>query len=263
MHIEALGYRATAPSAGAAAAAVTGDSLAVKNNIGEKSPRIIAGMMKNQTAGYHQLTWPSGHDTTRGLRLRVPAAEPDNRIPLGLGPHVQAQEALTVQIAGSAVAGDIEQGCLLMHYPNLPGISQRLIDWDDLQRRIEQLLTVEFTLALDTTGDWSGSELITAESDLLRANRDYAVLGSVVSAGECTALSIKGPDTGNVRVGMHGNTEDAEFAANFFPILSRAYRAPFIPVISSGNKASTYLEGLTDENGTDVVGSLFLALLKR
>jgi hypothetical protein len=73
---------------------------------------------------------------------------------------------------------------------------------------------------------------------------------------------MRGPDTGNVRIGVPGNDLDNEQAATFFAMLSRAYDEPMIPVINSGNKGSTYIGALQDENNASPVVSWYLALLK-
>lgn len=260
MHHELVAFSATQPNTGAAAAALTGDSLTIKNSRG-KSPRIVQWWADQQVAGWQQLVFPTGHDTTRGLRVGVVASEVDFRLPLGMPVEVQPQELLSVTIAGSNTAGDVEQGCFMVHYPDLPGVTQRLMTFDQVRSRTKSLVTVNLTIAATAGPAWTGAELITAESDLLRANQDYAVLGISVET-ECLAVALRGPDTGYVRIGVPGNdTDDPYFGPNFFGLLSRAYDLPFIPVINSGNKASTYLEAAQDENGTDVACTIHLAQL--
>jgi len=106
----------------------------------------------------------------------------------------------------------------------------------------------------------AGGELITADSDLLIANRDYALLGATCRTRvHCIALS--GPDTGNDKIGVPGMLR-AEVASQFFRLLSIAHGLPLIPVINSGNKSSTSLFVATDENAGTFVVTLHLALLK-
>ena len=73
-------------------------------------------------------------------------------------------------------------------------------------------------------------------------------------------VTIKGPDTGNVRIGVPC-TLRGELQSGFFMMLSRATGQPFVPVINSGNKNSTFIEVATDENAGTFIATLFLAEL--
>lgn len=259
-HLEVVTVTATAPGAGGAAgAAVTGDSLVVKNGNGRAM--VLSAWADFQGAGLVSIVNPSGHDTTRGFRPRVTASEVELLLPMGVGLPVKAQETLGVTIVGSAVAGDVEQLCLLMGYEQLPGVNQRKIGWAELNRRMEKLLTIEATITAAAGPGYSGEELITAESDLLQANREYAVIGAVVGI-EAGCVYLRGPDTGNARIAVPANDLDPSVGSAFFATLSRAFDAELIPVINSGNKASTFIGCHQDENATAITCSWNLALLK-
>jgi hypothetical protein len=260
MHIETITFQATAPGAsGAAAAAATGDSLTIKNS--KSAANIIALWGRQQTAGWQQIAFPSGHDTTRGFRHNVAANEPENHLSIGIGMPVQPQELLTVTIAGSATAGDVETGCALVYYDDLPGVNSRLIRWHELVKRAAAYTTVSATLTGAAAG-YTGSELINAESDLLRANRDYAVMG-ITTNSECAAVSLIGPDTGYQRVSVPGDKVDAEHCQEWFGTLARSFDMPCIPVINSGNRNATYLSFVQDENNISPLVTLYLALLDK
>lgn len=261
MHLESIGFTATAPGAsGAAAAAVSGDSLTCK--FGTR-PRILQTWCDFQGSGFLQIAFPTGHDTTRGFRCRVIASEVTPRMAMGIAMPLSQQETMTLTVAGSAVAGDVENGILLMAYDDMPGSNQNLASWSEVKRRTEKLTTIDGSLtAAGSGGTWSGSESIMADSDLLIANRDYALLGIEIGV-ECAAVSIKGPDTAGVRIAVPGSTEFADLSNQWFAVLSRAYDdMKCIPVINSANKANTLLECLQDENNAAVTFSLMLALLK-
>jgi len=256
---ETIAFTATAPGAsGAAASAVAGDSLTIKNS---KMPRICQLWVDAQANGFVQVTFPTAHDTTRGWRASVVASEVTPRMVMGLPMPITPQETMSVTVAGSATAGDVENGVLLIGYDELPGIAQRLASWSDVQRRMEKLTTIQFTIDVTAGGAWNGSELISADSDLLQANRDYAVLG-IEFQTECAAVSFKGPDTGNLRLAVPGSIEFADLSNQWFAVLSRTLGEATIPIINSANKSSTFLEALQDENVADVTGTLMLALLK-
>lgn len=259
-HIQAVGFTATAPgTSGAAAAAVTGDSLVIPFG---KNPRILQLWADQQATGFVQVTFPTGHDTTRGFRTRVIASEVTARMVMGLELPITPQEQMSITVAGSATGGDVENGCMLIGFDELPGASQNLINWSECLRRTEKLTTVDFSIDVTAGGAWNGSEAINADSDLLLANREYAVLGIEIGV-ECCAVSIKGPDTSGVRIAVPGSIEFADQTNQWFALLSRAFGdATTIPVINSANRNNTLLEALQDENVADVTGSLMLALLK-
>src|SRR5215213_6137267 len=136
MHTELISYSATQPNTGAAAAAFTGDSLTIKNSRG--AAHVLAMWAFNQVDGYHQIVWPSGHDTTRGWRTIVQASDITPRNVMGTPWFLQPQELLTITIAGSNTAGDVETGHMLIEYDDLPGVTSRQIDWDSVLRRGEE-----------------------------------------------------------------------------------------------------------------------------
>lgn len=258
-HIETIGFTATAPgTSGAAAAAVAGDSLVIKNG---KSPVIMGLACDFQGAGFAQVVFPTGHDTTRGMRQPVAAGEPTPRIPVGVALPITAQETMAVTVAGSATAGDVENGILLIGYEEMPGSQQNLIKWSACMKRMVKFTTVYATLAVGTGGTWSGEEALNADSDLLIANREYALLG-MEFLNECAAVSIKGPDTAGVRIAVPGSVEFADLSMNYFAAMSRAFGdETLIPVINSANKSNTLLQVLGDENGGTVTVALQLCLL--
>lgn len=261
MHIQLIGYSATQPNTGLAGTALTGDSLQIANNQGAELPRIIAWWAKNQTAGYHQLTSASAHDTTRGLRVNVATTDIDQLLPIGFAIPIVPQETLALTLTGSNTAGDVEQGALLVHYPNLPGVSGRFIDWDECHRRTRALTTISATLTGAAAG-YTGEELIQSESDLLHTNQDYAVLGFSTNTA-CNSIYLRGPDTGNVKVGCPGNANDRDVMSTFFCMLSRAHGgAKTIPVINSGNRGQTYIGFQQDENNVSPLVTMHLAELR-
>jgi hypothetical protein len=261
MHFEILTAAATAAvTAGSAAAALAGDSLTIKNGASGKDIDIISMWQTNQTAGFGQIAFPSGHDTTRGYRAGVSIGINPAMLPLGQSMKVQPQELLAVTLAGTAVAGDVENISMLIRYKDLPGTNQRLIDWNELMRRISDYTTIETSVA-STAGPSYGTELaITTGSDLLKANRDYAVLG-MSSRTQVHSMNLRGPDLGNLRIGMPGILRQ-EYSSQFFTMLSRAHGEPLIPIINSGNKNQTFVGIATDENAGTFVTTLYLALLK-
>jgi hypothetical protein len=258
-HLELVSFSATAPGGtGAPATALAGDSLVVKGG-GTGKIQIVGWWADQQVSGFQQVTFPSGHDTTRGIRQRAQATEVDQLLPEGIGITVQPQETLSVVIAGSAVAGQIETGSLLVLYPHMVGSSQRGIAWHDLIKRFDKFTTVDTSL-VGTAAGYTGAKALNADSDLLLANRDYAVLGFSTS-GKSATIAISGPDLGNVRVGAPANDLEPEIGMNYFPRMARALNLPLIPVINSGNKASTQIMFVQKQANVTIGVTLFLVLL--
>jgi hypothetical protein len=261
MHLELVTASATAAAVlGSAATALAGDSLTIKNANKSKSVDILAMWQTNQTAGFCQIAFPSGHDTTRGYRAGAAIGVNTAILPVGIKMRVHPQEVLAVTIGATAVAGDVENCAMLIRYEDLPGINARLISAAELERRTEKLTTIENSLASTAGPSYGTEELITADSDLLLANRDYALLG-MSSRTSVHSINVRGPDLGNVRVGCPGVLRQ-EITSQWFTLLSRVHGEPLIPVINSGNKAATFVGVATDENAGTFVVTLYLALLK-
>lgn len=257
MHYELLTAQATQPNTGAAGTANTGDSLTIKNGRGKIYT--LSTWASRQVSGFTQFFTPSSHDTTRGFRTVMPIGAGQLSMALGLSLAYQAQETIQSTLSGSNVAGDIELDSQLIYYADFPGISMRTISAQQLETRTNFITTVVSSVAAVATGQYS-EELITADSDLLKANTDYAVLG-MSSSLAVHAMTLKGPDLGNVRVGCPGVLRP-ELTAQFFQIMSRVHNLPLIPVINSGNKSATFVGFCADENAATTSVTLHLAELR-
>lgn len=241
-----------AAAAGSAATAATGDSLTTQNF---PNPRIVAAWQtQNTNAGFGQIAFGTGHDTTRGYRVGVRAGPTVNAeliLPIGMQLPLTPQEQLLVTLGGNAVAGDVEQMTILTAYDHDQG--QKWETWERVRSRMRELTTVVATLTA-VSSTYSAGEAINAETDLLLANRDYAWLGCSTRVG-IHGVGMIGPDTGNVRLMLPGNIESGE-AQNWWPSL-----IGHCPVINSGNRNSTSLFCHTDENAVDPLVTYYLALL--
>jgi hypothetical protein len=243
-----------------ALAAATGDSLAVKNSPIEKMARILTFWMDVQVAGTGRIRSARLHDNVQGLRFDTIIGDLRPYMPWGVSQRVYANDVLNVELAGSAVAGDIETITMLLYYEDLPGIAARFIAPDELKRRAGNISMTENTISTGTAGSYSGGEAINVEQDQFHAGGQYALVGYLCDT-EMGAICWRGPDTGNLRVGGPGEETERELTADWFIRLSTAYGLPLIPVISAENKAATLLDVLCDENGADpTVTSIFVEL---
>lgn len=249
-----------AAAGGSAMAAVAGDSLIVRNASLDQRPLLMATWVKSQTSGFYQWIHPAGHDQVRDLRFREVLATPLNLLPYGIAEFLEPQELMALTLSGAAVAGDIEIATMMVYYPTLPGIESRLIDLPTLENRMRRLVTIEDTTTSTVDNAYSGARLLTAGSDLLKANTDYAIMGAHIGV-TCGVLTIRGSDTGNLRVGIPGMAGRPDITGEWFMDMAEAFNLPLIPVINSANKGNITIENVQDENRAAVPFSLMMAEL--
>ena len=246
----------------AALTASTGDSLAVKSFPDAKAARILAFWSDVQVAGTGRIRSARMHDNVQAIRFDTVVSDPRNLMPRGSSQRLYPNDVLVVELAGSAVAGDIEYISMLLYYDDLPGIAGNFITAEQALSRAVNLSFVENTIAAGTGGGYTGSEAINAEFDQFRAGEKYALLGYLVDT-EADAVCWRGPDTGNLRVGGPADETERTITAEWFLDLSRAYNLPLVPVISAENKTPTTVDAVQDENGADVTLTSILAQLAR
>lgn len=259
--LEIQTYSGTAIGATLAAlTAVSGDSLAVKNFENSKKAWLLQIWNDSQVAGTLRVRSPKFHDNVNGVRVDTIIGDVKPLLPYGAPQRLYPNDNLIVELAGSAVAGDIEYVVLLNYYEDQPGISARFIDRAGLLARMEHLLTVENTIATGATAAYGGAEAINAEIDQFQHGVDYAILGYKVDT-ECAAVGWRAPDFGNLRVGGPGTETENDLTAGWFLDLSDYYKMPLIPVFNGQNKASVLIDAVQDENGADTTVTTFLAKL--
>jgi len=257
-HIELVTCAATAAATtGTAATALAGDTLQIKNG---KNIDILAIWQTNQTAGFGQLIFPTAHETTRGFRANNPIGVNPALLSMGSRIRVEAQETLAPTIAATAVAGDVENMSLLMRYNDSPGMDAHLITPDEVLRRTEKMTTIENSLASTAGPSYGTPETFIADSDLLKANREYAILGMTPRTA-VHAIYAMTPDGGNVRFGCPGVLRQ-EITSQWFMLLSRMHGEALVPVFNSAGKGNCFIGVVTDENAGTFVVDLHLALLR-
>jgi hypothetical protein len=245
----------------AALTAVAGDSLAVSNFAIGKAAWLVQLWADVQAAGTLRVRSPKFHDNVNGLRIDTIAGDPKPLLPWGAMQPLYPNDTLIVELAGSATAGDIEYVILLEYFDDMPGVSARLMTWEQIRGRIEQMLTVENTIATGATAAYGGSEAINAEIDQFQQGTDYAILGYKVDT-ECSAIGYRAVDFGNLRLGGPGDELDPQLYSNWFVRLSNEYGKPMIPVFNGSNKASVLVDAVQDENGADTTVTTYLARLR-
>jgi hypothetical protein len=242
---------ATGTAIGATLAATTivpGDSFTVKNAALTSDVWLIQAWTDNQVAGSVRIRSPKLHDNVDAIRARTQIGVLKPLLPLGMPQRLFPQDTEIVELAGSAVAGDIETVVQLIYYADLPGQAARLQTWDQVRPKVKNLVGVRLAITLGTTAGYNGARAINADVDLLKANTDYALFGMTTDA-ETAAICLRGPDTGNLRVSVPGEPDSTEDTMWWFRLLSWHYGLPLIPIINSANKGATLIDCANDENG--------------
>jgi hypothetical protein len=259
--IDTISFSVTQPNTGAAMAAITGDAATIRNSAAGKDILCLAAWAKTQAvSGYTQILWPSGHDLVRGLRARHIYAQIDQIIPAGMPLAFRPQDPLTLTQSGSNTASDLQFLEMLIWYEDLPGVDAHLINTAYLRQHGSRVLTVEDTITASTEATYSGALAMNHAADLFRANTNYAIAG--VQAGVIgAALTVRGPDTGNLRAPLPCNASPNSYNQDWFIRLSGEFGLPTIPVFNSANRAGTFIELVQDENKTAVPFSLVLVEL--
>lgn len=259
--LELLTGIATAPSSTLTGITMnSGNSLTIRNASPDSNVSLIQTWVDSQGGGILRIMSPLLHDNVQGLRFRHVASEVDPLLPQEFSQPLFPQDTLTVELTGSATAGDIETACLLVYYQDLPGVSGNFLDPQGVKDRLRNIVTVENTISTGTSGGYSGEEAINTEFDLLKANTEYAIVGYHVSA-ECACVRYRSVDFGNLGVGGPGNDTDKQLTGRWFDHLSRLVGTALIPVFNSANASGLLIDCSQDENGTDVIVSTILAEL--
>jgi hypothetical protein len=256
---------ATGTAIGATLAAATvavGDSLQVKNQVNNvprgscncgsttRSPARCASARRSFTT----TSTPSDRACRSGCSTRSSRGAVRNRS--------SRKTCSPWKSPGSAVAGDIESIVLQVYYPDLPGQSARLMSWEQVKPKILNIVGQRIAITLGSTVGYNGGRALNADTDLLQANTDYAVLGMSTNT-ECAAICLRGPDTGNLRCSVPGEPGHLIHHTNYwFKRLSIAYGLPLIPIINSANKGATFVDCVNDENGGTANVVIWLAQLK-
>lgn len=234
----------------AALAAVTGDSLQVPFFPEQKKGMILQAWTDVQVAGTARIRSGKFHDNVNGLRKDTIVSELNPFMPWGAGQPIFPGDVLIVELAGSAVAGDIEYVVMLQWFEQLSAQQANFWNPDNVIAKTINYSYVENTIATGATAAWGGAEAINAETDQFHANRNYALVGYCVDT-EVPAIAWRGPDTANLRVGGPGLDQDQVITNDWFIRLSRAFNKALVPIINANNKAATLIDSLQDENGAD------------
>jgi hypothetical protein len=257
--VEIISGFATNPGASFALATMSaGDSSTIRNASLQAGVFLENMWMQEATAGELRIRSPKLHDAVQGIRVKTPAADPRPRLGLYPSQKLFPQDQLTLELTGGGAEVDVFS--LLIRYEDLPGQQARLFAWEELAPRIANITTQEIVFnTAATAGQYGVATAINATVDSLKANTDYAVMGYLCDTSVCS-IGIRGPDTGNLRIGGPGINQAIE-TREWFINLSKWEGRPWIPVINSANKAGTFVDALATQITTAITLELWLAEL--
>ncbi|MBA7587510.1 hypothetical protein ES708_29540 [subsurface metagenome] len=201
---------------------------------------------------------PLLHDNVRGITVSsgLSATSDENRNLGLLNPlarqRLTPQDTLTVEAAVHASGGGIVHSGLLVYYADLPGVEGTFIMPDEVLGRAVNFLTVENTITALADGQWGTAEAINAETDLLRANTPYAILG-YSTAIRSAMIRYRASAWGNLGIGGPVDPVDPSTTIKWFSDLSREAALPLIPVFNSADRANVLIDVATHAAGADVL----------
>ena len=242
----------TAP--GATLTALTpasGDSFQIRNFDAPARAMLLAAWANNNVAGVFRFRSPLLHDSTNNVRLPVTVLNPVSLIGLTEAQPLISGDTLTLELSGSAVAGNIESAFLEVYYENLGNVRQKLITEDQLNQYGINKHTVEVDLTTGVAGGYSVGNPINTTFDTFHGRSYYAVLGGNTNVNT-GAVGIRGIDTANLRVAFPGSVTQNFMTSEFFVWLSRGMKMPAIPVFNAFNKGGVIVDTVQTQAGTAV-----------
>ncbi len=259
--VELITALTTAPTGTfAAATALTGNSLTIRDS--RRDARMVARFDSRQATGITRITSVMLHDSTIGMQHGADDAQTRTQIMIP-SQDLYAQDTLSVEMTGSAVAGDIELTSFIVEYDDLPGVAGRFISKAELLRRALNLFSNTITIATGTSGQYTGQVAVNSAQDSFKANTDYALVGYEITDAAVHAIRYVGPDWGNLGVGGPGiDGTVMHDTSDWFIALSEELGGAFIPVMNSSNRALTLIDACTDENGVNPIVTTMWVELK-
>ena len=254
-------------SAFEALAAGSGDSLTLRFLDANADIRLLdAWGGNNATKCDFSIRSPLLHDNTRGIRF-AHAFNPtqsgaDGNPRMYMSPYefqkYRPSDTLTVEALGAA-SDDVTFTQLIWYEgPGVP--DSKFIGYEECMSKIVNLVGIRVSPAAHaSTSTYGTAESLDTDDNRLKANTWYALLGHTTDLPH-TTLTIKGPETGNLRVPMPGAV-DPGLTQGFFLELARRFQKRMVPVFNANNKANIFLECADVGGGTTPLTSLKFAEL--
>lgn len=250
-------------TAGAAGTGVAtpngGDTFTVPSINPSSQARLEQVWAQGASTDFVRIRSPRMHDANQGIRLRVTGAPTGPLLPWSVDQPLFPLDTPIVEIDETAIAtGAIG---VLYEYDDLPGVSQRLATWEEVDPRIVNVMGCDVTVsAIGAIGSYSAGNAINSLFDNFEAGYDYALLGYETSAGRLS-IAVSGPDTSFIKVGGPGLANSA-ITSELFQRAARITGRPFIPIIAANNKGATNVFQADNAASAAVNVTLILAQLR-
>jgi hypothetical protein len=236
----------------------SGDSLAISNYINGGARIVKMWGIDSDAVAELALTdsrFDSIHDPQFGIRANMAALIPGGAAVVGshsvFDPPVNipvfSGDTLTFTVTSTA-ADDVLY-TWLTEYDDLPGTFGQFATWDRVQALRETTIGLRCApVASGTPGGYGTARALNADDTRLTGGKYYAVLGWSLQT-VCTTVTLKGPSTGNNRVGLPGGALTLDTTMGFVT-MSQQFGKPLIPILNGFDAASYFLEAADGEAST-------------
>jgi hypothetical protein len=258
--LQVLSGRVTNPGATITAITMnTGDSNVVRMTNGNTPAWLENAWAMGATAGLIRVRSPKLHDVSQALRLRYNANNPTILLPDYLRQELYAQDTLIMEMTGGAAETDMFS--ILVSYDDTSGLNANLQSWDQISPLIVDVLGQENVITTSATaGQYGGSQAITTNFSVFKANTNYALLGYLTDTA-CGTIGFTGADFGNLRVGGPGSIR-SELTSAWFVDLAQRTGKPFIPVFNSANAGNITIDIATPATAATINTTMICAELR-
>src|SRR5579859_3396824 len=122
---DTVGFTLANPGATfAAAAALSGDTLVVRNFVPTGHAYLLRVVRQGVTEGGVRILSPSLHDTVRGITILDTETPSVFSFPREVKQELRPADTLAVQLTGGT--GETDGGALVIYYTDVPGLQARL-----------------------------------------------------------------------------------------------------------------------------------------
>lgn len=247
--------------------AASSDSLALRFLDANADIRLLSAWGANNASKCDfSIRSPLLHDNTRGIRFghmfnpTQSGSDGDPQIYMGDYEWQKYRPSDTLTVETSGTAADDVTFTQLVWYEG-PGVPDaKFIGYEECIGKAVNLVGIRVAASAHaTTSTYGTAVALNSSDDRLKANTWYALIGMTTDF-PFTTLTIKGPETGNLRVPMPGSQVEA-ISASWFADIARRMNKRCIPCFNANNKANIFLEAAAAGGGQAPLTSLkFLEL---
>jgi hypothetical protein len=244
----------------------SGDSLAISNFVNGGARIVQMWGIDSDSVAELALTdsrFDSVHDPQYGVRFNIASLIPGGAAVVGAHTMLAPPQSIpvysgdTLAMTVTTTAADDVLVTWLTEYDDLPGTQGQFADWNRVQAMRETTIGLRCApVASGTPGLYGTARALNADDTRLTGGKYYAVLGWSLQT-VCTTITIKGPSTGNNRVGLPGGAVNQDTTMGFVQ-LSQQFQKPLIPVLNGYDAASYFLEAADGEASTSPKVDLFM-----